>query len=522
MAFIRNAASLGLATILSRLLGFGRDVLVAGALGAGPAADAFVVAFRIPSLLRRLLSEGAFNGAFVPLHAEAARRGEGTNFAAEVLAAMAAGFATLTALALAGMPLLIRLIAPGLEDGGGDPALATALSRITFPFCLATALMVVAGGLLNVHGRYGAAAFAPALVNVVTILALLGARAAGLTDEVDLAFLLAWSVLLGGIAQCVLVAAALRCAAIAVPLVLPRVTPAVRRFLRLAAPAVAAGGITQVNAFVGLVVASSEPGAVAWLYYADRLYQLPLGILAVAIGIALLPDLARHSAAGDKAGETAAFSRAGEVAGFLALPAAIGLIIAAEPIIAVLFERDAFTAADTRETAAVLAAYATGLPAFVGAKLVQPLFFARTRMRLPFVVALLGVAIDIGLSVALFPIFGPVGVAAAASAAGWLNLALLVVAARLGGYAGLDHKARRRLVSTALATVPMTLAVLALMPLLAPLTGAGTPLLLRLAALGGLVGGGLLTYLLAALALGAIDVRALRAALRKAPAAGGS
>jgi putative peptidoglycan lipid II flippase len=258
-------------------------------------------------------------------------------------------------------------------------------------------------------------------------------------------------------------------------------------------------------------VASPEPGAVAWLYYADRVYQLPLGILAVAIGVALLPELARHCAAGDGAGEREALSRAAEVAAFLALPAALALVVAAEPIVGVLFQRGAFGPRDTSETAAALAAFAIGLPAFVGAKLVQPLFFARTRMRLPFMIALGGVATDVALAVLLFPRFGATGIAAAAAVSGWVNLLLLVVVARRLGYGALDAAACRRIPALLAATLAMGTGLVLLVGLLEPWTGPDAGFATRLAALAAICGGGLALYLAAAFALGGIDRAALAA-----------
>jgi putative peptidoglycan lipid II flippase len=517
MSFARKAAGVGMATLISRILGFARDVLVASALGAGPAADAFVVAFRLPGLLRRLLAEGAVNGAFIPLHAQADKSGGGERFAAQVYSALAAGLAVTSALAIAAMPALVGIIAPGFEAGGGDMGLAVELSRITFPYCLATALMAVGSALLNTHGRFIASAYAPSLINVVTLAALLLARILGWTDSTTVARLLAWSVLAGGMAQCALVFVALRRAGLSLRLSMPRLPPAVRRFFRLALPGVAAAGITQVNAFVALVVASPEPGAVAWLYYADRVYQLPLGIAAVAIGIALLPDLARHSAAGDTEAESHALSRAAEFAAFLSLPAALALLVACEPIVAVLFERGAFGPQDSAATAAALQAYAAGLPAFVAAKLLQPLFFARTRMRLPFIVALVGVCADIALAVALFPTLKQVGVAAAAAASGWLNALVLAAFAWRRGYLLLDRTAKKRLPAIAASGAVLVAALLVLMPVLAPWTVAGVPGWQRILALALLCGGGFGAFMAACLATGGLDVRALQAALAIAP-----
>jgi putative peptidoglycan lipid II flippase len=289
----------------------------------------------------------------------------------------------------------------------------------------------------------------------------------------------------------------------------------VRRFFRLAAPAIAAAGIAQVNAFVGLFVASPEPGAVAWLYYADRVYQLPLGIVAVAIGTTLLPDLARHAAAGDAAAERVAMSRAAEFAAFLSLPAALALIVASRPIVSVLFERGAFGPQDSAATAAALAAFAFGLPAFVAARLFQPLFFARTRMRLPFAAAILGVVVDVALAVALFPAFRQVGVAVAAAASGWVNAVLLGAVAWHRGYLRLDSLAWRRLAGIALSGVAMAVALSMITPWLAPFTMAGVPGWHRALALALLCGSGLGVFVAACLATGGLDRASLAAIWRE-------
>jgi putative peptidoglycan lipid II flippase len=505
MAFLRNAASVGFATLFSRILGFVRDTMVAAALGAGPAADAFVVAFRLPSLMRRLFAEGAVNTAFVPLHAEAAERGEGQAFADQVYTQVALVFFIISALAMLAMPLLIRVIAPGFTESGGRVELAVSLSRITFAYCLTTALMVVASAMLNVNGRFTASAYAPALVNVVTIAGLLATPLFGWRDEETLAHMLAWTIFLGGIAQGALVFFVLWRSGLALHLVRPRWDGPVRRFFLLALPGVVAAGVSQVNAFVGLVVASPDPGAVTWLYYADRVYQLPLGIIAVALGNALLPELARASAQGDTHAERDVFSRAVEFAVFLSLPAALALMVLSGPIVSVLFEHGAFTAADSTATALALAGFAAGLPAFAGAKVLQPLFFARTHMRWPFIVALIGIAADVALSLALFPIWRQTGVAIAAAASGWINLVLLAFAARRAGLLEVDATALRRLPGLVAAAGFMAAAVWGVSEELADWMAAGEPIAVRVGTLAVLCGAGLALYIGLCLLFGGID-----------------
>lgn len=505
MAFLRNAASVGFATLFSRILGFVRDTMVAAALGAGPAADAFVVAFRLPSLMRRLFAEGAVNTAFVPLHAEAEQQGRGQAFSDQVFTQVALIFFIVSAVAIVAMPVVIRLIAPGFTESGGRVDLAVSLSRITFTYCLTTALMVVASAFLNVHGRFTASAYAPALVNVVTIAALLGAPLLGWHDDEMLAHMLAWTIFIGGLAQGALVFFALYQAGLSLRLVRPRWDRSVRRFFLLALPGVVAAGVTQVNAFVGLVVASPDPGAVSWLYYADRIYQLPLGIVAVALGNALLPELARASAQGDVEAERSVFSRAAEFAAFLSLPAALALMVLSGPIVSVLFERGAFHAGDSTATALALAGFAAGLPAFAGAKVLQPLFFARTRMRAPFLIALIGMAIDVALSLALFPVWRQTGIAVAAAASGWINLILLALVAWRSGLLRFEAAALRRLPRLLAAALLMTGAVWMLSRWLQIWMNPDQHTMLRVAILGIVCGVGLGIYLIACLLLGGVD-----------------
>jgi putative peptidoglycan lipid II flippase len=363
----------------------------------------------------------------------------------------------------------------------------------------------VASAMLNVHGRFTASAYAPALVNVVTIAGLLAAPLMGWRDEETLARMLAWTIFLGGIAQGALVFFVLWQSGLSLRLVRPRWNGAVRHFFLLALPGVVAAGVTQVNAFVGLVVASPDPGAVTWLYYADRVYQLPLGIVAVALGNALLPELARASAQGNIEAERTVFSRAAEFAAFLSLPAGLALMVLSGPIVAVLFERGAFNAKDGAATALALAAFAAGLPAFAGAKVLQPLFFARTQMRLPFIVALIGMAADVALSLALFPVWRQTGIAAAAAASGWINLILLAVAAWRSGLLQIDALALRRLPRLVLAAILMTVALWVLRDWVEPWMGAGKSSLLRIGLLGALCGAGFGLYCGLAWILGATE-----------------
>ncbi len=346
MALLRNFVTVGSATAVSRVLGFVRDMLMAAALGTGPVADAFFVAFRFPNLFRRLFAEGAFNAAFVPLFGRALEEGgdeAAHRFGSEALSALLTVLLILTAVAEIAMPLLMYVLAPGFADDPAKFDLTVLLTRIAFPYLALVSVLALFSGALNAHGKFAAAAFAPALLNVVFIAALILIFVTGYAETDNAGVVLAWATLLGGVAQLALVIWAARRIGMNLRLIRPRLTPGVRRLFRLVVPGALAGGITQINIVVGTIIASMAPGAVSYLYYADRVYQLPLGIVGIAIGIVLLPDLTRQLRSGRDDLATHTQNRSLEFAMALTLPAAIALVVLAHPIIAVLFQRGAFT-----------------------------------------------------------------------------------------------------------------------------------------------------------------------------------
>src|SRR5918999_269288 len=380
MKLYRAFATVGSLTMVSRLLGFARDILIAAGLGTGAVADAFFVAFRFPNLFRRLFGEGAFNAAFVPLFAKRLE-GDGADaaqgFAEEAMAGLLAVLLVTSALAMITMPWLMLLLAPGFA---GDPAkydLTVLLTRVTFPYLLCMSLVALLSGVLNSLGRFTAAAAVPIVLNVVLIGAIGLAIWLGYAQQPGAGIILAAGVLIAGFAQLMLLRAAVRRLGVKLRLRRPRYTESMKRLVGLGIPGLISGGITQINIVIGTIIASLQAGAVSYLYYADRLYQLPLGIVGVAIGVVLLPDLARKLRSGASAAAMASLNRGIELALLLTLTAAVALSVAAEPIIRVLFERGAFSATDTPPTAAALAAFAVGLPSFVLIKVFQPAFFAR-------------------------------------------------------------------------------------------------------------------------------------------------
>ena len=517
MSLLRNFATVGGATATSRALGFVRDILIAAALGTGPVADAFFVAFRFPNLFRRLFAEGAFNAAFVPLFAKALESdGEAAarRFGAEALSALLTALLLLTAAIEIAMPLFTFVLAPGFA---GDPAkfdLTVVLTRIAFPYLVFVSLLAFYSGVLNARGRFAAAAFAPALLNVVFIAALAIVFWAGYEESPRAGVVLAWATLVGGVVQFAVVWWAAARDGMTFALARPRLTAPVRRLAGLALPGVLAGGITQINIVVGTIIASLAPGAVSYLYYADRIYQLPLGIVGIAIGVVLLPDLARQLGAGRADLVDRSQNRALEFALALALPAAVALVVMAEPIVAVLFQRGSFTAADTAASAAALVAFAVGLPAFILVKVFSPGFFAREDTRTPMWFAGVALVVNVTVSLALFPFLAHVGIAIATSLAGWVNAALLAVTLWRRDQFHADALMRRRLPLVAVASALMGLALVAALALLAPAL-ADPSLVVRAAAVAALVAGGVALYGLACQVTGVVDFRDAFAAVRR-------
>ncbi len=439
---MRGFLTVGFWTLMSRVLGFAREILILNYIGPGPLLDAFVAAFRLPNMFRRFFAEGAFNAAFVPMFSKKLEGGENADtFASEAFSLLSAAVLTLTGLAMVFMPALVWATAEGFS-GDARFDLAVGYGRIMFPYIIFMSLAALFSGVLNAHGRFAAAAAAPTLLNILIIPALLMGHYMG----GDVIVWLVWTVPVAGVAQLALVWVASRRAGFRITFKLPRWTPDMARMVRVAVPAALASGVIQINLVVGQIVASSTPGAVSWLYAADRLYQLPLGVIGIAVGIVLLPDLSRRLRAGDDSGARNAFSRAGEFALFLTLPCAVAFLVVPLPLVSVLFERGQTGADDTAAIAVALSIYAIGLPAFVLQKLLQPLYFAREDTKRPFHYAVWAMVVNAGLAFGLSPYIQWMAPAVAASVAAWIMVAQLAIGARgYGDVARFDTRLRRRL-----------------------------------------------------------------------------
>lgn len=515
MSLVRAAGLIGGLTLVSRILGFAREMIMARVLGAGLAADAFNLAFKLPNVFRRLFAEGAFAAAFVPLFsAEKAGRGlaAARRFAEDVLALLVPALLLLTALAEMFMPALVWL----LNGGGGFASvpgkfdLAVALSRLTFPYLLFISLAALLGGILNSLSRFAAAAAAPVLLNIVLIAAMLTGQGGDLLT----AHRLAWGVALAGVLQFLWLLWACRRAGVRLRLRLPRLSPQVGRFFAMLGPAALGAGVYQISQLIDLFFASRLPqGSLSYLNYADRLNQLPLGVVGIALGTALLPALAAHIAKGEEAKAAHLQNRAAEMALFLALPAAGALMVLAAPLVTALYMGGRFSAGDAAATAAVLQGLAAGLPAYVLLKVLTPAFFARGDTATPVKTALAALGLNVALILLLIGPYGVAGLAWATAASAWANCALLYWRLHRAASFRFDAVFWRRVLGAGAASALMAASLAALMAL-APLRFDGGALV-RVGAVLAVVGIGVAVYFPAAALLGAMPLRELKARLRR-------
>ncbi|MGY3438768.1 MULTISPECIES: murein biosynthesis integral membrane protein MurJ [unclassified Marinovum] len=449
---ISGMFTVGLWTLLSRVFGVVREVMILGLIGPGPVMDAFVAAFRLPNMFRRFFAEGAFNAAFVPMFSkrlEAQTDPEG--FASEAMSGLAFILLCLTGLALVFMPALVWATAEGFS-GNERFDLTVNFGRVVFPYILFISLAALFSGMLNASGHFAAAAAAPVLLNVFVIATMSIAYFVG----GPIAEVLIWTVPFAGVAQLAVVWVAVRRAGFKLEWRRPRLTPDMKRLAVVALPAALAGGVMQINLLVGQQVASHFEKAVGWLYAADRLYQLPLGVVGIAAGIVLLPDLSRRLKARDDTGARDALSRASEFAFIISLPCAVALIAIPLPLVSVLFERGATGPDDAAAIAVAVAIYGLGLPAFILQKLLQPLFFAREDTKSPFRYAVWTMAINAVVAIGLSYVLGWIAPAIATTLAGWAMVLMLMLGSRkFGDTVRFDARFRARIWRIIAASVAM-------------------------------------------------------------------
>ena len=514
MALFRSIATVGGWTMGSRVLGFVRDILIAGLLGAGQVTDAFFVALQLPNIFRRLFAEGAFNAAFVPLFAgeltesgrEAARA-----FAERVFGVMLVVLIVFSLLVEIFMPQVMSVIAGGFRDDPEKFKLAVDFARLTFPYLLFVSLAAMLSGILNTLERFVAAAAAPILLNIILISALVAVSLGWLPDA---GLALSWGVLIAGIGQ--LMWLALACSRAGLMPSVPRLVmgPKVRRLFVLMGPGIIGAGVYQINVLIGVRLASELPeGSVSFLYFADRVNQLPLGVVGVAVGVALLPLLSRQLKAGENGAARESQNRAIEFAMLLTVPAAAALLVLPDPIVTVLFQRGQFGGDDARATAAALAAFASGLPAYVLIKALAPGFFAREDTATPVKVAVAAVVINIAVALSLMPFLAHVGIALATAISAWLNAGTLAFLLHRRGLLVPDDRLRSRLVRIVLCSVGLAAVLWVAVRGLTPWLVAGS--LQGIVALVLVVVAGLVVYAMLAQLLGVMSWVEMRALLRR-------
>ena len=524
---MRSSAIFSAMTLLSRLAGFARDVVISAALGAsaGPAADAYNTALNFPNLFRRIFAEGAFAAAFVPAYAKTLKtEGEAVadQVATDALAAVAAVTVVLTILAQLTMPWLMTVINIGFLDDPARFKLAVILTQITMPYLPCMAIASLLSGVLNARGRFIVSGAYPILLNLIMLVAVIPAKG----DQIGAAYAASWGVAVAGVAQAGLCWWAARKAGANIRLTMPRLTPAVKAIIITAIPAAIGNSATQINVFISGNLSSFVAGGRTWLATADRLYQLPLGLVGVAIGIALLPKLSAAVASKDHGQQQASMDEALALSMALTLPAAAALLAMPYFLIDALFTRGAFLQVDAVNTAQALFQFGWGVPAFVLIRILAPAFFARGDTRRPMAFSLISVAVNAALAfVLMFGLkMGISGIAAAVSAAAWTNALLLGATLwRRGHYrpspAAASRLARILLASIGLGVVvgvaswarPMLQApVEALLGALGSNHGAKELTLLVVVAAGGL------TYVALAFATRAITVAEIKGLIRKA------
>ena len=426
MNLIKSTGTFSFFTIISRLLGYLRDILIAIFLGTGFLADTFFIAFRIPNTFRRLFSEGTFNAAFVPSYSSESSKGKirSNNFANEVFNLLFLSLLVLVFIAQIFMPALVSLIAPGFIDDKEKINLAINLTRITFPFLIFVSLASFFSAILNSHNRFAEAAAAPVILNIILIIVLLFSKS--LNDK--LVYYLSYAVTLAGLLQLIfLYFFVIKYFKLKFNFTLS-INNKVKFFFKKLLPSIFSSGVTQINILVGTIIASFQASAVSYLYYADRIYQINLAIAGIAIGIVLLPQLSKHISQNNKKKIDLIQNKALELSLFLSLPASVALLIASEEIISALFGYGQFNEISVLNSAKALYYFSLGLPAFAMIKVFSNFFFANHNTKTPFFISLVSVLLNILISLYFFKTIGFIIIPIATTISSWFNLIILFLA----------------------------------------------------------------------------------------------
>ena len=523
MSLVRNVGTIGGLTALSRVFGFARDMLLARVLGAGAAADAFQLAFILPNTFRRLFAEGAFSVAFVPMYSHRLHSEEGeaaaNRFANDTLSVFVWVLLGFSALAMLAMPGIVWLLAREYQEIPGKFELSVMLSRVTFPYLALVSLVAMLSGLLNAQSRFAPGAFVPVLLNIVLISGLGIGYYIGHTggSEADIATALAISVPLAGVVQLAYMVWAVRKAGVRLKITRPHFTPEVKRLGMLILPATFGAGIYQISQFVDTFFATSLPqGSLTLLKLADRLNQMPLGIVGIALGTAILPMLARHIQTGDTREAQRLQSNAVEMATLLTLPAAVALAICAPAFTTAFFVGGRMTELDGLIMGQIVMALVAGLPSYVLVKVFQPAFFSRSDTKTPVWIAAGALIVNIAINFYVVPRYGIVGLAAATAITSTLNVLTLYTVLQMRGWFHFTAKLGGRIARQLIASAAMGAVLWYLVPLMAG-RYSGT-VLERIWSLSVLVGAGAVTFFAVAWVIGALDKDLIAQLRRRRPA----
>jgi putative peptidoglycan lipid II flippase len=502
-------------TLLSRLLGFARDVLIAKYLGAGATADVWVAAFRLPNLFRRIFGEGAFNAAFVPMYSrriEEKGEKEADDFARRVISLMFVILMAIFVLAFIFMEPIVRVTTVGFaQDGRLDPAVDA--SRITVGYLVFICLVAAFSGILNSRRVFAAPAFSYVVLNIVFLVALVFV----IPKTGDPLRVLCWSVMCSGLLQLLVVVVAAVRKGVRIGFAMPKVDAETKQLGKLMAPGLVSAGVQQLNLLVGQTVVSLQVGGVALFFYADRINQLPLGLLGIALGTVLLPEITRRLRGGDEEGARGTLLQGMEIALLFGLPAVAAMLVIPGPIMHALFVAGEFTSEAAKEAGKVLAAFALGTPTYVLAKVLQPAYFAREDTKTPMRYTIVSAVVNIVLAYPMFLWLGPAGCALATSIAGWVNLVLLWLGLRKAGYLRVTAPFITRVTRMVMASAIMGGLIWFLAGYANPWLMTAGSFLVRVGVLCGLVAIGVVIYFAAVIATRVYSVSELKARLKRSP-----
>lgn len=518
MSLTKSFFTVGSLTLVSRVFGFIRDILIAAIMGAGPLTEAFLVAFKLPNFFRRLFAEGAFNAAFVPMFAGMlATEGQekARLFGEKIFSVLLFSLLIFTLVMQVAMPLVMYVLAPGFADDKEKFDLAVYLTRITFPYLLFVSLVSFLAGVLNCFNKFAAVAASPIILNLCLIPALLFFAEKAETP----AHALSYGVALAGVLQFLWLYLSCKKIGITFKIRRPKLSPEIRAFLKRMAPGIIGAGVVQINLWIDIIIGTFIPSAIAYLYYADRINQLPLSIVGTAMGVALLPSLSKQIRENKSEEAMNSQNRALEIVLFLILPATAALIIISHPIISVLFERGKFGAAESLATSYGLIAYAVGLPAFVMVKIFSTSFFSHGDTKTPVKIAIMAMISNVILNVAFIFLFmrigimPHIGIALATSISSWLNVGFLCMILVKRGRFGFDKRIKKRFWRILLSVAFMSFTLWFLLNIFSEMLKAGQ--IEKIISLVAIIIIGGAVYLITAKITGVFDAKMLKKSLKR-------